>query len=67
MAKACSVQVGTRAIDRVIQSHGAMNFTKDMGLTDAWETLRMINLADGTNEILNRAIVQRLLKGDVDL
>lgn len=67
MTKAYSVQVGTRAIDRVIQSHGAMGFTNEMGLTDAWETLRLINVADGTNEILNRTIVQRLLKGDVDL
>jgi hypothetical protein len=29
--------------------------------------LRIVNVADGTNEILNRGIVQRLLKGDVEL
>ena len=29
--------------------------------------LRIVNVADGTNEILNRSIVQRLLKGDVEL
>ena len=27
----------------------------------------IVNVADGTNEILNRGIVQRLLKGDVEL
>ena len=26
-----------------------------------------LNVADGTNEILNRSIVQRLLKGDTEL
>ncbi len=67
MAKAYFVQVGTRAIDQVIQRHGAMGFTNEMGLTDARETLHLINVADGTNEILKRTIVQRLSKGDADL
>ncbi len=38
-----------------------------MGLTEAYHTLRVINVADGTNEILNRTIFQRLLGGDLDL
>ncbi len=67
MAKAYSVQVGFRALDRAIQVHGAMGFTNEMGLTDAWHSLRIVNVADGTNEILNRTIAQRLLKGDTDL
>jgi len=29
--------------------------------------LRIVNVADGTNEILNRTIVQRLMKGDREL
>ncbi len=67
MAKAYSVQVGYRAVDRAMQTHGAMGFTNEVGLTDAWHSLRIVNVADGTNEILNRTIAQRLLKGDVDL
>jgi acyl-CoA dehydrogenase len=67
MAKAYSVQVGYRAVDRAMQTHGAMGFTNEVGLHHAWHSLRIVNVADGTNEILYRGIVQRLLKGDVEL
>jgi alkylation response protein AidB-like acyl-CoA dehydrogenase len=67
MAKAYAVQAGVRAVDRAIQTFGAVGFTNEMGLTEAYHTLRLINVADGTNEILNRTIFQRLLGGDVDL
>jgi alkylation response protein AidB-like acyl-CoA dehydrogenase len=67
MTKAYSVQAGYRAVDRAMQTHGAMGFTNEVGLTDAWHALRIVNVADGTNEILNRTIAQRLLKGDTEL
>ena len=67
MTKAFSVQKGLAAVDRAIQTHGAMGFTNEMGLTEAWHSLRIVNVADGTNEILNRTIAQRLYKGDLDL
>ena len=54
-------------MDRAIQMHGAMGFTTEFGLTDAWHALRVVIVADGTNEVLYRTIIQRLLKGDVDL
>ena len=67
MTKAYAVQVGYRAVDRAMQTHGAMGFTNELGLHHAWHSLRIVNVADGTNEILNRSIVQRLLKGDIEL
>lgn len=67
MTKAYSVQVGYRAVDRAMQTHGAMGFTNEVGLTDAWHALRIVNVADGTNEILNRTIAQRLFKGDTEI
>ena len=67
MAKAYAVQVGYKAVDRAMQTHGAMGFTNELGLYHAWHALRIVNVADGTNEILNRTIVQRLMKGDRDL
>jgi alkylation response protein AidB-like acyl-CoA dehydrogenase len=67
MCKVYSVQVGFRALDRAIQTHGAMGFTNELGLTHAWHSLRIVNVADGTNEILNRTIAQRLLKGDLEI
>ncbi|KAI9005018.1 acyl-CoA dehydrogenase/oxidase C-terminal [Hyaloraphidium curvatum] len=67
MAKAYSVQVGFRAVDRAMQTHGAMGFTNELGMIHAWHALRVVNVADGTNEILNRGIVQQLLRGDLDI
>ena len=67
MAKTYSVQVGYAAVDQAMQTHGAMGFTNEIGLVEAWHALRIVNVADGTNEILNRTIAQRLLKGDVGL
>ena len=67
MAKAYAVEIGVRAVDRAMQTHGAMGFTNELGLTDAWQALRVVNVADGTNEILRRTIVHRLLQGDVAL
>ena len=67
MTKAFSVQKGLSAVDCAMQTHGAMGFTNELGLTEAWQALRVVNVADGTNEILKRTIVQRLQKGDLEL
>ena len=67
MAKCFAVETGLKAIDRAIQAHGAMGLTNEVGLAEAWQALRIVNIADGTNEILRRTILQRLLKGDVEL
>ena len=67
MAKAYSVEVCLRAVDRAIQTHGGMGLTNEVGLVHAYNTLRVINIADGTNEILRRTIYQQLAKGDLEL
>ncbi|MFO1189074.1 MAG: acyl-CoA dehydrogenase, partial [Alphaproteobacteria bacterium] len=67
MAKAFAVEAAARAIDRAIQTHGAIGFTNELGLTEAFAAVRKVNVADGTNEIMRRTIAQRLLKGDTDL
>ncbi|OJY09283.1 MAG: hypothetical protein BGP05_10265 [Rhizobiales bacterium 62-47] len=67
MAKAYAVQAGFRAVDRAMQTHGGMGLTNEVGLVHAWHDLRIVNIADGTNEILTRTIAQRLLTGDVEL
>jgi acyl-CoA dehydrogenase len=67
MTKTYSVKAGYRAVDRAMQAHGAMGLSSELGLTEAWHALRIVNIADGTNEILNRTIAGRLLKGDTDL
>lgn len=67
MTKAYAVEVCLRAVDRAIQTHGALGFVNEEGLVEAYNTLRLINVADGTNEILRRTIFQQLAKGDLDL
>ena len=67
MAKAFAVEVCLRAVDRAIQTHGGMGLTNELGLVHAYDTLRVINIADGTNEILRRTIYQQLAKGDLEL
>ena len=67
MAKTFAVQAAARAVDRSMQTHGAMGFTNELGLAEAYHVLRIINVADGTNEILNRTIFQRLAAGDTAL
>ncbi|MBV8413315.1 MAG: acyl-CoA dehydrogenase [Alphaproteobacteria bacterium] len=67
MTKSYAVGVGLRAVDRAMQTHGAIGLTNELHLTHAWHDLRAVNVADGTNEILRRTIAQRLLAGDVDL
>lgn len=67
MAKTFAVRAAVRAVDRAMQTHGAMGFTNEVGLAEAYHVLRVINVADGTNEILNRTIFQRLAGGDTDL
>ncbi|MBR0781902.1 acyl-CoA dehydrogenase family protein [Bradyrhizobium iriomotense] len=67
MTKAFAVEAGVKAVDRVIQLHGAIGMTNEMHLTDAYITMRKINVADGTNEILRRQIVKQMLAGDLAL
>ncbi len=67
MAKAFSTEAAVRAIDRVIQVHGAIGFTNELGLVEAFHEVRKACVADGTSEILRRTIAKRLFAGDVDL
>jgi acyl-CoA dehydrogenase len=67
MAKALSTEAAVRAIDRAIQAHGAIGFTNELGLVEAFHAVRKACVADGTSEILRRSVADRLFKGDLDL
>jgi acyl-CoA dehydrogenase len=67
MTKMYAVEVGKNAVDRAMQAHGAMGFTNEMYLTEAYTSLRKVNVADGTNEILRHVVAKQLLSGDIDL
>lgn len=57
----------TEFLPDLISGIKSMGFTNELGLTEAWQALRVVNVADGTNEILKKTIAQRLQKGDLSL
>lgn len=67
MTKCFAAEAAVRAVDRVIQVFGAMGFTNEMFLTDAYIAMRKITVADGSGEILRRLIAKRMLDGDMGL
>jgi len=67
MTKAYAAQAAALALDRAMQAHGALGFTNEMHLAHNFLRMRMINVADGSNEILRRTIVGEMLDGDTDL
>jgi acyl-CoA dehydrogenase len=67
MAKAYSTEAAVRIIDRAVQVHGAMGFTNEVGLTEAWQQVRRICVADGTSEIMRRQIAKSIGDGTLVL
>jgi acyl-CoA dehydrogenase len=67
MAKVTTTEAAVKVIDDAMQLHGAMGFTNELGLAEAWHIARAARVADGTSEILRRQIANRLLAGDTDL
>jgi acyl-CoA dehydrogenase len=65
MSKAFATEAGFRVVDRCMQVLGGMGLTNEMRLTDAWHTIRIVRIAEGSSEIMRRTIARQLLKGDV--
>ena len=64
MTKAFAVQAATKAIDNVMQVHGAMGMTNRLNLTEARDHAQAQHRRR-TNEILRRAIMRQMLDGDL--
>ncbi|WP_116996701.1 acyl-CoA dehydrogenase family protein [Desertimonas flava] len=67
IAKAYSTEMAARAIDTAVQAHGAMGFTNELGLAEAWQQVRRIRVADGSAEILREQIVKGIRRGELEL
>ncbi len=61
MTKAFSVQVGYRAVDRAMQIHGAMGYSRNLPLERMARDARMFTIGGGTAEILRTQIAGSLL------
>lgn len=60
---ACTEMVG-RVVDEVMQIHGGLGVTNELGLESAYRFARLLRIPDGTSEIQRRTIAKRLLAGD---
>ena len=67
MAKGYATEAALRAIDRAIQVHGALGFTNEMHLTEAWQDIRKVCVADGTAELMRRQVATMLMSGRLRL
>ncbi|MGW5268471.1 acyl-CoA dehydrogenase family protein [Rhodococcus sp. NPDC003994] len=53
-------------VDRVLQIHGGMGYTKELPIERWYRELRLLRIFEGTDEIQRRTIARNLIKGHVN-
>ncbi|PXY37026.1 acyl-CoA dehydrogenase [Prauserella sp. PE36] len=54
-------------VDRVLQIHGGMGYTRELPIERWYRELRLLRIYEGTDEIQRRTIARNLLRGHVKL
>lgn len=54
-------------VDRVLQIHGGMGYTRELPVERWYRELRLLRIYEGTDEIQRRTIARNLLKGHADV
>ncbi|MBM7631366.1 acyl-CoA dehydrogenase family protein [Geomicrobium sediminis] len=67
MAKLYGATKGNDIIDRVLQIHGGMGYTKELPIERWYREARLWRIYDGTDEIQRLIISRNLIKGHVKL
>ncbi|MBE1500673.1 alkylation response protein AidB-like acyl-CoA dehydrogenase [Amycolatopsis lexingtonensis] len=65
MAKLYGGQKANEIVDRVLQIHGGMGYTRELPIERWYRELRLLRIYEGTDEIQRRTIARNLLKGHV--
>lgn len=65
MAKLNGAVMANEVVDRVLQIHGGMGYTKELPIERWYRELRLTRIFEGTDEIQRRTIARNLLKGHV--
>src|SRR5690606_36354792 len=65
VAKLYGTNMANRVVDRVLQIHGGMGYTKELPLERWYRELRLLRIFEGTDEIQKRTIARNLLRGHV--
>ncbi|WP_201715012.1 acyl-CoA dehydrogenase family protein [Rossellomorea arthrocnemi] len=67
IAKLYGSNMGNRVVDRVLQIHGGMGYTRELPIERWYREARLWRIYDGTDEIQKLIISRNLLKGHVKL
>ncbi|OON72755.1 acyl-CoA dehydrogenase family protein [Streptomyces tsukubensis] len=67
IAKLNGAVMANQVVDRVLQIHGGMGYTKELPIERWYRELRLLRIFEGTDEIQRRTIARNLLKGHVRL
>jgi alkylation response protein AidB-like acyl-CoA dehydrogenase len=62
MCKLLGSEVASRCIDRALQIHGALGYSRDFPLERGWRDARIAEIFEGTNEIQRIVIAEQLLQ-----
>ncbi|SFB48674.1 Acyl-CoA dehydrogenase [Amycolatopsis marina] len=65
MAKLYGGVKANEIVDRVMQIHGGMGYTRELPIERWYRELRLLRIYEGTDEIQRRTIARNLLKGHV--
>lgn len=63
MAKLYSGVRANEIVDRILQLHGGMGYTRELPIERWYRDLRLLRIFEGTDEIQRRTIARNLLKG----
>jgi alkylation response protein AidB-like acyl-CoA dehydrogenase len=67
IAKLNGAVMANQVVDRVLQIHGGMGYTKELPIERWYRELRLLRIFEGTDEIQRRTIARNLLKGHARL
>jgi acyl-CoA dehydrogenase len=67
IAKLSGAVMANQVVDRVLQIHGGMGYTKELPIERWYRELRLLRIFEGTDEIQRRTIARNLLKGHAKL
>ncbi|MCL2581062.1 MAG: acyl-CoA dehydrogenase family protein [Streptosporangiales bacterium] len=67
IAKLHGSVMANQVVDRVLQIHGGMGYTRELPVERWYRDLRVLRIFEGTDEIQRRTIARNLLKGHVAL
>ncbi|MGM9949349.1 MAG: acyl-CoA dehydrogenase family protein, partial [Lysinibacillus sp.] len=67
IAKLYGANMGNRVVDRVLQIHGGMGYTRELPIERWYREARLWRIYDGTDEIQRMIISRNLLKGHVKI